>query len=263
MSNLFRDEVQAELFERAREGDREALDEFIRCNEGLVTKVADEFRCRWLEDSDLIQEGLIGLLNAVWDFDPSRNIKFSTFAWLIIRQNIAKAVQANDSTIKIPRDVRSAYADISKRIEAANDRYGRDLTDAELVELGILSSEESELKGEYERLVNVESIDAPISNADGNNDISLVEMIASDAPSVDTEAAIKLRDEDLIKALGTLPKEQRQLLLERYGLFGADVHKLKDISAAQGVSKQCINQREKKALKSLSESDKLKGYRDK
>ena len=249
MSNLFRDEVQAELFERAREGDREALDEFIRCNEGLVTKVADEFRCRWLEDSDLIQEGLIGLLNAVWDFDPSRNIKFSTFAWLIIRQNIAKAVQANDSTIKIPRDVRSAYADISKRIEAANDRYGRDLTDAELVELGILSSEESELKGEYERLVNVESID--------------VEMIASDAPSVDTEAAIKLRDEDLIKALGTLPKEQRQLLLERYGLFGADVHKLKDISAAQGVSKQCINQREKKALKSLSESDKLKGYRDK
>ena len=49
MSNLFRDEVQAKLFERAREGDREALDEFIRCNEGLVTKVADEFRCRWLE----------------------------------------------------------------------------------------------------------------------------------------------------------------------------------------------------------------------
>ncbi|MBR4493156.1 MAG: sigma-70 family RNA polymerase sigma factor [Clostridiales bacterium] len=263
MSNLFRDEVQAELFERAREGDREALDEFIRCNEGLVTKVVNEFKCRWLEDSDLIQEGLIGLLHAVWDFDTSRGIKFSTFAWPVIRQHIAKAVQANDSTIKIPREVRNNYSVICKKVQAANDRYGRDLTDAELIGLGVLSSDEIQLKGEYECLVNIESIDAPVSNADGNNDISLVEMIASDALSADSEAAIKLRDEDLIKALGTLPKEQRQLLLERYGLFGADVHKLKEISAAQGVSKQCINQREKKALKSLSESDKLKGYRDK
>ena len=263
MSNLFRDEVQAELFERARGGDRDALNEFIRCNEGLVTKVVNEFKCRWLEDGDLIQEGRIGLLYAVWDFDPSRNIKFSTFAWRIIRQHIARAVQANDSTIKIPKEVRAAYSEVSKKIKAANDRYGRDLTDAELISLGVLSGDEIQLKGEYECLVNVESIDAPVSNSDGNADLALVEMIASDAPAADSEVEDQFRDEDLIKALGKLPAEQRQLLLERYGLFGADVHKLKEISAAQGVSKQCINQREKKALKSLSESDELKGYRDK
>ena len=260
MSNLFRDENQAKLFNQARAGSEDALSEFIHCNEGLVARVVARFNCKCLEHSDLMQEGLIGLLDAIHGFDTSRDIKFSTYAWRIIKQHVARAIQMTDGTIRIPREVRSAYSEISKKIKLTNDQYGRELVDAELVELGILSSEEMQLKNQYERLINVASIDAPISNPVGNSDIALAEMIPSDAPAADSEVESKLRDEKLIKALGALPVNQRQLLIVRYGLFGSNVHSLKDIGFAHKVSKQCISQREKKVLETLADSDELKGY---
>ncbi len=260
MSNLFRDENQAKLFNQARAGSEDALSEFIHCNEGLVARVVARFNCKCLEHSDLMQEGLIGLLDAIHGFDTSRDIKFSTYAWRIIKQHVARAIQMNDGTIRIPREVRSAYSKISKKIKLTNDQYGRELVDDELISFGILSSEEMQLKNQYERLINVASIDAPLSNPVGNSDIALAEMIPSDAPAADSEIERKLRDEKLFKALGALPADQRQLLIVRYGLFGSNVHSLKAIGVCHRVSKQCINQREKKALKCLADSDELKGY---
>jgi RNA polymerase primary sigma factor len=71
-------------------------------NMGLVYMVANGLRGRGLDHDDLVNEGVIGLMNAVKLFDPSRNIRFSTYAVHAIRRSIMRAIQDKGDAIRVP-----------------------------------------------------------------------------------------------------------------------------------------------------------------
>lgn len=86
-----------ELFAKAREGDQAAIAEVLSRNKGLVNKIARSYYLVGGDLEDLIQEGMIGLYRAIKNYDPSRNNKFSTLAYICIRHQIQASVKKANS----------------------------------------------------------------------------------------------------------------------------------------------------------------------
>ena len=76
----YSDENIIDLIRKAQNGDKEARSALIDSNTGLVWSVVRRFRNRNVETEDLFQIGCIGLIKAVDKFDPSFNVRFSTYA---------------------------------------------------------------------------------------------------------------------------------------------------------------------------------------
>src|SRR5207302_994013 len=74
----------------------------IRANLRLVVSIAQRYTGRGLSLSDLIEEGNLGLMNAVSRFDPTRNTRFSTYATFWIKQSIRQGLIKTGATIRIP-----------------------------------------------------------------------------------------------------------------------------------------------------------------
>jgi RNA polymerase primary sigma factor len=115
--------------ERAR-----AREEFIRANLRLVVAVARQFANRGLPLEDLIDEGNIGLIEAVDRFDPRRNLRFSTYAVWWIRQAIRRALQDTAHTVRTPAYMVEVVARMKQAQARLIQRLGRDPTVEELAE---------------------------------------------------------------------------------------------------------------------------------
>jgi len=87
-------EEQIQLLQRAKQGDSEAKDKIIVANLPLVARIAKEYvNCvKYLTFDDLMQEGSIGLLNAVGRFDYRKGDKFNTYATWWVRQALSRSI---------------------------------------------------------------------------------------------------------------------------------------------------------------------------
>lgn len=90
------------LIRRAQSGDREAEEALLRQYQPLVYKMAHR-ACKRSLSEDVVQEGRLGLLRAIREFDPSKGVNFSTFAALNIKVRMLKWFQDKEETIRIPR----------------------------------------------------------------------------------------------------------------------------------------------------------------
>ncbi|CEO89480.1 sigma-70 family RNA polymerase sigma factor [Syntrophaceticus schinkii] len=77
---LLKDEETQQLLERSRQGDQEAREKLVNCNYRLVFNIIKRFEGRGHDDEDLFQIGVIGLIKAIDNFDPTFKVKFSTYA---------------------------------------------------------------------------------------------------------------------------------------------------------------------------------------
>jgi RNA polymerase sigma factor (sigma-70 family) len=245
-------ELPPELAGRLRVAERRlrhAEGRFVAANQGLVAIVVKRYLGMGLGQSDLMQEGNIGLLRAVEKFDHRRGCRFSTYATWWIRQGVRRALANQARTIRLPvhaADARYALRQASNKMEA---RLGRVPSPAELAEqTGIDLAMVSKLMNLVSEPV---SLEAPRGD---EGDVFLLDSLSDPAARDPAEQAherdIKSKLERLVEVL--TPREARIVRL-RYGLDGRDERTLDEIGLEFSVTRERVRQLLGRAL------DKLRG----
>jgi len=234
----------------------ELNNEIAAANLKLVIKFAKEYQHVGVPLSDLIQEGNIGLMRAIEKFDPSKGLKFTTYAVWWIKQGFLKVIKQNNRLIRIPTHIQETLSRIAKSRELCIEETGSEPTMAALAAQEGMTEEELEIL--YNVCMEPISIETVVM---GEQNKQLKDFIPD--TTVDLEAdldAHSLRDE-ISKALDKyLTSIEKDVIIDRYGLFGQTVHTLEEIASKMDKSRERIRQLESSAKKKLEAVDNLKGY---
>jgi RNA polymerase sigma-B factor len=165
---LTEEEIQSLLTKYAEHGDASARDTIVMQYTNLVESIARKFVGSGEQIEDLIQEGFIGLINAVDLFDPSKGVKFSTYATHFIIGQIKHYLRDKGKIIKEPAWLQELNQRMSKVIESLTQQYGRPPSEDEIAHVMDLPEETvSELLMTRE-VFKVSSLDAVTTHEDNN-----------------------------------------------------------------------------------------------
>lgn len=245
-------EQEIELGRRVRdEGDTDAAYILATSNLRLVVKIAMEFQRTWMQNlMDLIQEGNIGLMQAVQKFDPYKNVKFSYYAAFWIKAYILKFTMDNWRLVKIgtTQGQRKLFFKLKKEkqklIDQGFDPEVKLLSDR----LGV---SEQEVRDMDQRLDSWDlSLDEPLKE---DSDTERGEFFSSDAESVESQVARKeletlLRDkvEEFKKQLN-----ERELDIFETRVFTDTPETLQEIGDKYNISRERVRQLEKNIVKKM------------
>jgi RNA polymerase primary sigma factor len=246
-------------FEQVKERARQATNHMIQANLRLVISVAKGHIGRGVPLADLIQEGTVGLMQAVQKFDHRRGYKFSTYAIPWIWQAVNRAVNDQSRIVRLPGHVVDALAKLARARNSLAQKLGHQPTEQELAsEMGLPSKK-------IESLLDVIS-DVPVSleTPVGEDGGQLGDFIADRTiPQPEEQSNASLLREELSKALESLTPRERRIIELRFGLDDEYSRTLAEVGTELGLSKERIRQIEKEALAKLrhpSNSRELIGY---
>jgi RNA polymerase primary sigma factor len=179
----------------------------------LLRGTAARYSGLGLPFEDLVQEGAIGLLEAVDTFDESRGASFETFARWHIRRSITDALTSQARLVRLPKQVVERRRAIARTASQLAARTGRAPTAEEI-------TAETGLPVESVEAVQAlpptpASLDEAVSN-DGGTILGLIEDPTAADP--EAEALAMHRADVLAEAVARLPERQRDVIERRYGL---------------------------------------------
>jgi RNA polymerase sigma factor (sigma-70 family) len=225
----------------------------IESNVGLVHALAKAYRGRGVADDDLVQEGTVGLIQAVDRFDPDRGVKFSTYAaWWIRRALIDALGQAR--VIRMPAKAERSLSAVRRAETELRGPTSGSASDEAVAERTGLSAERVRSLRTAARVTA--SLDEPV----GEDGSPRAELVADPDP-VDPwchldDLETRQRAWSLLKVL---PRRHREVLVRRYGLAGGEAQTHAQTAAALGIGDERSRQLENEALRRLRELD--TGYR--
>ena len=254
--NVLDAESQRQLAVQYREtGDVDAARQLVTSNLRLVVKIAYDYRRAYRNVMDLIQEGNIGLMQAVKKYDPYKGVKLSSYAAWWIRAYILRFILNNWRLVKLgtTQAQRKLFFNLSKE-KARLSAMGIDPTPETIAER--LEVTTDEVNSMDRRLSAGEmSLDAPVGSEE-NKGQTRVDFLPSmnlrvDELLADEELGHMLHDE--LHAFGeTLTGKERRIFYER--LLADDPRTLQELGEDFGVSRERVRQLEKRL------QDKLKKY---
>ena len=245
-------EQEIELGKRVQEkGDTEAAYVLVTANLRLVVKIALEFQRVWMQNLlDLIQEGNIGLMQAVKKFDPYKNVKFSYYASFWIKAYILKFIMDNWRLVKIgtTQGQRKLFFKLKKEKQKLIDQ-GFDPKPKLLSErLGV---SEREIVDMDQRLDGWDvSLDAPLKD---DSDAGRIEFLSSEVESTEDQMAKKEIETLLHNKIDEFKKTmtERELEIFEQRIFADNPATLQDIGDRYGISRERVRQVEKNIIKKL------------
>lgn len=234
-------EENLELVEKARKGDKNALNKLIEINLPLVSAITKKFLNRGYEYEDIYQIGCMGLVKAVNNFDASYGVKFSTYAVPMIMGEIKRFIR-DDGMIKVSRSVKTTARKLHYDKEALTKELNREPT---LEELSNYSGvEKEEIIFATESANSMQYLYDTIHQQDGAP-IMLIDKI-SDNYEEDSELVNRLA---LKEVIGTLDIKSRQIIMLRYFKDKTQV----EVAKMLGISQVQVSRIEKKVLKIMKE----------
>ena len=245
-------EQEKELSTRFREtGDPEAARQLVTANLRLVVKIAMDFQRHWMHNLlDLIQEGNIGLMQAVKKFDPYRDIKFSYYASYWIKAYILKFIIDNWKLVKIgtTQAQRKLFFNLKKEKERLDAR-GYDPAPALISER--LHVKESEVVEMDQRLGSWEiSLDSPISEGsrEQRKDVMAADQVSAEERLGDVQLKEVLRDK-----VGEFRKylDQKEIDILDERLLAEKPMTLHELGERHKVSRERVRQIEARLIKRL------------
>lgn len=229
-----------QLIIKAKSGDKLAQTILVENNIGLVWSIVRRFQNRGHETEDLFQIGSIGLIKAINKFDPSFDVKFSTYAVPMIIGEIKRFLR-DDGIIKVSRSLKetSNKARITK--EVMTRELGREPTIGEMAQRLDLSIEE--LVMAVEASYSPESLFNPVNDGD-NSPLMLIDKLNDECNEDETDIIDKIA---LKQVLDTLKPREKQIIILRYFKEKTQVQ----IANMLGISQVQVSRIEKKILEDI------------
>ena len=236
-------EVREQLLTAATEG-RRARGELIKANCRLVMSLARRSVGQGVPLLDLIQEGTIGLINAIDRFDHRLGYKLSTYATWWVRQALTRAVASQGRNIRLPVHRYQQHYELIRASSRLAQELGRETTSQELAEyMGIALQEVEGLLKSAERTVSLET---PVGE---EGDSLLVDFIEDeDARSPEDVLAASMKQERIEEVLSLLAPREEEVIRLRFGFQNGRSYTLREIGQRMGLTKEGIRQIELEAL---------------
>jgi RNA polymerase sigma-32 factor len=235
------------------QGDKEAAYALVTANLRLVVKIALEFQRVWMQNLlDLIQEGNIGLMQAVKKFDPYKNVKFSYYASFWIKAYILKFIMDNWRLVKIgtTQGQRKLFFKLKKEKQRLIDQ-GFDPKPKLLSErLGV---SEREIVDMDQRLDSWDvSLDAPLKN---DSETERIEFLSTDSESVEEQVSKKEIELLLHNKITEFRKKMtpREIEIFELRIFSDNPVTLQEIGDRYGISRERVRQVEKNIIRKMRE----------
>lgn len=229
--------IPEELIRRSQAGDREASEQLVAQNSGLIWSVAKRFIGRGVETDDLYQLGCLGFLKAVEGFDLEYGTQFSTYAVPKIAGEIRRFLR-DDGAIKVSRSIKEQASAIKIMRNHLTAALGREPTLQEISRQTGYTVEEIALAE------TATAATESIQKETGEDGFTLENVLS------DTESEDKLVEKiSLRQAIERLPEREALVIRLRYfhGLTQERVAKVLAVSQVQ------VSRIEKKALSKLRE----------
>ncbi len=236
---ILKEDEKAELFRKIKEGDLQAREDYIKGNLRLVLSVIKRFAGNSENVDDLFQIGCIGLIKSIDNFDPTMNVKFSTYAVPMIIGEIRRYLRDNNA-IRVSRSLRdTAY----KAIHARELLMKQNLQEPTIPEIAA----ETGLTKE-EIVFALDAIQSPVSlyepvYTDGGDTLYVMDQI-SDKKSREETWVEELSLSDAMKRLG-----EREHYIIQLRFFQGKTQM--EVAEEIRISQAQVSRLEKSALKNM------------
>ena len=230
------------LIEHMQAGEKEVREVLIEQNLGLVHHIVKRFLNRGYDTEDLFQIGVIGLIKAIDKFDPSFDVKFSTYAVPLIAGEIKRFLR-DDGMVKVSRTLKENGSRVKYARERLSLRINREPTLQEVSKEAGITIEEVILA--MEANVQVESIYQSVYQNDGN-EIYMVDQLADKGKDEQEKMLNHLVIKQLIEGL---PETEQKLIRLRYYQDKTQT----EVAKMLGISQVQVSRMEKKILLGLRE----------
>jgi RNA polymerase sigma-32 factor len=233
-----------------RDGDLEAAHRLVCANLRFVVKVAFEYRGYGLRLADLVQEGNIGLMQAVRKFDPERGLRLITYAVWWIRATIQNFIMKSWSLVKIgtTQAQKKLFYKFAQTRNALRNLTGAETHAAIAEELDV---DEAVVEEMSLRLGHRDtSLDVELAAGEG---YSLLDVLADQRDNQESLLIDREEREHLSRrasaALDDLPPRERQIIEQR--ILAETPRTLQEIADEFGISRERVRQLEQNALRRL------------
>ena len=230
------------LLLQAKNGDEQARQALIEGNLRLVLSVIQRFEKRSESPDDLFQVGCIGLIKAIANFDPTKNVRFSTYGVPMIAGEVRRYLRDN-SAIRVSRSIRDVAYKILQCKEAMLLKLGREPTLEEIARELELSVEEVSQA--------MDAVCAPISlydpvYSDGGDPLTVMDQV-KDNRNTEGNWMERICLRNAYRALGS--REKQILSLRFY-----DGKTQMEVANALGISQAQVSRLEKGAISAMRKS---------
>lgn len=235
------------ILAEAQAGNEESRSEYLKINMGLVYLAAFNVSTKfpWVNQNDLLQSALISMNKCIDDYEPSKNVKFSTYALPSTQFRLLSTVAKEMELIHIPLYINADLSKIKKVKQGLGEKE-INATDVAAA-LGIDEYQAERLLKFYDTLREAEYVDI--------EEESELEETQEDSDPFKVLEKKEIK-ESIAEVLDTLTSREAKIIRLRFGI-GCEKHTLEEVSTMFGVTRARIGQIEQNTLRKLRSSDKF------